>query len=495
MSQPQLCALTDEISENTKGTINRDNITGSQSNGAAAAAQIDWNIDAHSKVNFEAFNSNNDIDNLMIPEQGDPTNSTEPSAKGPGMDDVHIYRRFAAALSISVLRILSSAGNWTPLGPSIALRHPWDNATLNAFDGMESTILLKISTVWQPSSDIVVMSSLSPASHIRRLSDVGDPKSLNQGRQLILAPSGMIAIYLGPGEQPREQSRRSKIRRLSRMNMAIDPSGPWLRVRYHNSSESQPFLWPSQLSYVNSQPGVSAWQTASLFDVAEGADYVDPLVVAEQWYLNREARAAALTALKQKEAATPQARFDDDSDYDDERIDDLSQSHVFAPQIDPTGVYPTPPDGPGSLTQIALANQHQSLDRVVATSSATASIRADETLTVDHLDHAKRVRGIDLFGDVEAELFADNDLTEADFNFFDEPSEDDQNGMETGQATLMSNSSSFAEKSISKNPLERLKSLQESVQDTPDLVDDDRTADKEDRELGTYMTSSREKNS
>ncbi|KAI9774172.1 MAG: mediator of RNA polymerase II transcription subunit 13 [Geoglossum simile] len=216
------------------------------------------------------------------------------------------------------------------------------------------------------------------------------------------------------------------------------------------------------------------------FRSPEDGGVQDPLTFAERWYLDKKRRDEKLAAkrksreeelLRQQEALNAAAAEEERSRREAEK---LAKSTVLqsarkpsiAGDIQPVGgVYPTPPDGvqpqgpasapslgapssaPGSVqpsgaegsfagaiapTDAAemdadLFGPEDGGDTSVRGTRKANMIMSDLGVSGSSLNHGGRTDmagmggDVDLYGELDDEIFGENEITEADFSFFDEP--------------------------------------------------------------------------
>lgn len=291
------------------------------------------------------------------------------------------------------------------------------------------------------------------------------------GQLVWLAPGGLMAKYTGPctGElgvrvplqfdqnDPHAQTRHWQQHcRAWLFDMGIDAAllekSAWLMVQLSSSTwdyrsnskvntstgESEPptFPWPADLCFTRQQV------TGRSFDIIKTtlaygnkAMNRDPLAFAEEWCSNKTERDASLSKRQQNRDAESAARAQA------ELHAKTSASGAFSPitarrNSTAGGVYPTPPDGvqaiagatpnfdctsstPGNANQSTPMNAEASLpvkeDNPNYLWSSTRPGKETQASVFPTNDES------DLFGDMTNDLFGENDITDADFNFFDEP--------------------------------------------------------------------------
>ncbi|KAL8807028.1 MAG: hypothetical protein Q9200_004844 [Gallowayella weberi] len=173
---------------------------------------------------------------------------------------------------------------------------------------------------------------------------------------------------------------------------------------------------------------------------ASSGTFIDPLEKAEQWFLGREEREDVMEVrrreVEESKLHKTQSTDPGDSECEEAPADRMAQTNHYLSAQEASGIYPTPPDG---LTSHAASS-------VTAQDTPAASnlevypdlTTVDEVPEVDVPDadspqetmpggRFMKDEGQDLFGDMDTDMFDTNVLTEADFNFFDEPDDvDDQ---------------------------------------------------------------------
>ncbi len=309
------------------------------------------------------------------------------------------------------------------------------------------------------------------------------PKSLSDGTTLFLAPSGKVGRYCGPSildvsgamldavGTPMEKfpqgflfQEHSMIRWkkqcliwLARKGMNVDAleSGGWImvQVRLHLNPLSpidavEDDLWsPAEKLITIAWPAVLCFKRISS-DVddkptSKEASGHDPLAFAEGWFGARAIRDATM-AKRRKERESNAAAVHAQAEIDARNLASNNFSPAGLRRASVAGaVYPTPPDGiqpaigatpsfdgngstPGlpNPQNLALESEHIVLPKGEpedADGSLWDSGEAKRgqiiTTALDFNDNEND----NLFGDMGGELFGENDITDADFSFFDEP--------------------------------------------------------------------------
>ncbi|KAF2641089.1 hypothetical protein P280DRAFT_425265 [Massarina eburnea CBS 473.64] len=278
---------------------------------------------------------------------------------------------------------------------------------------------------------------------------------------------------ISPLEQGIEKWKSSVRRWLSWKGYSIpglEQRSSWLRIRMGQSNQypgpsssssysARDILWPQALCfYYNGQaeakPSSSTQRPASdrsttalkWFETPGSAGYRDPLDAAQQWFLGKSERDKAMEARRRAEKA------DQDTNRAKEDHLGLLPSSPLNPRTGAygdlqavSGVYPTPPDGIPPGTAISSADTPNvagaSVNVILPPGGNNPAINLsapqdmmqidgqhpptspDFPLTYDQYNGSGN--NDDLFEDMEEDGFEGNGVTDADFEFFDEPDEED----------------------------------------------------------------------
>lgn len=199
--------------------------------------------------------------------------------------------------------------------------------------------------------------------------------------------------------------------------------------------------WPAMLCFQNSGPNDQDNRGTETSDTTSR----DPLLFAEEWFRGRDERASILHK-RQKERQVAEALSQEQAALDARAI----HSHTFSPVALRRGsnagaMYPTPPDAPqlivgstptfdGHVTTPGHQNLNAQADialvghppQTVSDPDAEmwSSGKKEQASSITH--YAEHEAETDnLFGDMGADLFV-GDITDADFNFFDDAVDFDQ---------------------------------------------------------------------
>ncbi|KAE8453520.1 hypothetical protein EG329_010381 [Mollisiaceae sp. DMI_Dod_QoI] len=193
--------------------------------------------------------------------------------------------------------------------------------------------------------------------------------------------------------------------------------------------------WPALLCFQPSGPGSQDYQDSMSTDTTSR----DPLAFAEDWFRGKDER-ASISLKRQKERQAAEALSKEQADVDARAM----QTQIYSPVALRRGsnagaMYPTPPDAPHHLVGATPTfdgngstpgNQHPHVQTESATSGLPPQIAADvdvemwrsgkkEQTSSSTQYNEHDAENDNLFGDLGPDLF--DDITDADFNFFDEP--------------------------------------------------------------------------
>ena len=254
--------------------------------------------------------------------------------------------------------------------------------------------------------------------------------SIAVGDQVVVIPSGLRAIVVSHATGLLDEPKKSITDRLAQQGLWLPKAVLWLHLR--SLKDGNLFMWPADLCLCKIRTPKDTEKANTVASIVSHDPYADPLARAEDWYARRLDRAGALATIqKNEEVAFRLTRQNSDMEIDD--VCPLESSHLNSRGNvqDVTGVYPTPPDGPPphpySSTAVSQLATHASSENTtaVATNVPSTSPRICSPGS-DYESDKYRENGTEsLFEDVDADLFASNGLTEADFNFFDDPSLDE----------------------------------------------------------------------
>ena len=223
----------------------------------------------------------------------------------------------------------------------------------------------------------------------------------------------------------------------------LGDKSPYLNHDYQGSPMLEDLTivpWPTLLCFQSSNNVIADLQSPIPISTAGR----DPLSFAEEWFTSKDERAGTL-AKRQKERQTAEVKSKEQADFDARNLQSATYSPVALRRGSNAGaVYPTPPDAPhhpvgvtpsfdGQVSTPGNPNQPFAHD-VAATpqnlnngpmdvdgDTWSSSGKKDRTNT--SMNFNENGNDHDLFGDGGGDLF--ENVTDADFSFFDEPDLED----------------------------------------------------------------------
>ncbi|KAI1400113.1 mediator complex subunit 13 C-terminal-domain-containing protein [Hypoxylon fuscum] len=329
-------------------------------------------------------------------------------------------------------------------------------------------ILASLRTYLTTTGSLVISFALSPAEGIINLSEnLGHPLP-SLGITVLAAPLGMFAtchpITVSDttttdgsfGQSPDTQVMRlrserddgpwrnicSRFLQARSISIPLNSSQSWIglqRMRRKPMEQTvdgkrTPLIgapsisWPTSLCFCKMFSRLAIRGETEDQSLSQPDQNFDTLGTAKQWFLGGGERDETLAKnKKERDAAT--AREAPPADSQAQHAGGLSpltlrRSSNNGPP--PGGLYPTPPDGVQNIVGAT-----PSMDGTMSSpgNNATTMITGDnEGARGDHWENTevKRERigtsfeSENLFGELGPDMFGDNDITEADFNFFDE---------------------------------------------------------------------------
>jgi mediator of RNA polymerase II transcription subunit 13 len=284
--------------------------------------------------------------------------------------------------------------------------------------------------------------------------------------EVIIAPGGLSARVLADhaaavdsaSVRQWKASVRTRLRSRGIDVEKFDSKDRWLLLKAHGSHpatlslESTTFYWPMALCFMK-RPQVASFEPS--FDIKQETSaqiseersglywfetpnqdgYKEPLRAAEDWYNTKAVRDKVVDERRRREETAKQQAENPSTNV-------TSPQYVRDGLQATAGVYPTPPDG--LLSQLSNAQPAQDVNSVSLPVDQLAyrgslDMQHSELMDLDmgpfedsvhqrpslvsrgSLDAAMKMGGEDLFGDLEDEDLRGQDVTDADFSFFDEP--------------------------------------------------------------------------
>lgn len=366
--------------------------------------------------------------------------------------DEHAYRHFQQPRWLTALHVQLTTAGTLVITSSTDIEHP----------------------VYQLADTRKVNSTFKPDNRLVRIAPSGALVTLVEP-----APSSTSGYHPALSKQLRKRSRAQRPEDwshhwkiavsawLERKGIFLDGTEEdedWVRVRLpshmlswdtENSPtpqpSNQPVLWPASLCFYYHQgdaqskfldsTGSAQENGLEWFQTSPQTGFQDPLSFAQQWILGKAERDKALEDRKKTEEAeeeaarnqTEQAQLEPSSPFQ-------PRSAALADIKTASGVYPTPPDGipfhgpvgPASgeastplqfhRAPITPAQDHPDTDHAKE-SIQTQDHAFERPMSVD-LHSPSHDHTDDLFGDMDDDTYGANDVTDMDFDFFDDSAAD-----------------------------------------------------------------------
>ncbi|KAF2202802.1 hypothetical protein GQ43DRAFT_368263 [Delitschia confertaspora ATCC 74209] len=246
----------------------------------------------------------------------------------------------------------------------------------------------------------------------------------------------------------------------------LDKKESWVRIRVAHvmdsvtpaSSPSFPghfkeVLWPAKLCFYCATPDNKLQRQIhglpddplEWFETSDSEGFRDPVDIAQQWFLGKDKRDKAFEARHKARLAEEEAAHKEEAAglYPSSPLH--ARTGAYGDLQATGGVYPTPPDGvialttaPPSSTNPAISGAISGADQVLAPGGNYPAINLsapqdhgtgqnqnetspDLQLPFDHFTTTMQGGHDDLFEDMDEDVLDGVGVTDADFNFFDEP--------------------------------------------------------------------------
>lgn len=384
----------------------------------------------------------------------------------PGITPMHIqtvYGKFISAVYLTISHKLARDDRWIEVKTSTYVHLPedWNMQKETPLQCFSLDIYLAGGGQLVLSTNIAEDSTFWPYHESKPYSDTLE--------SVLLAPGSMLAVVdddsIAP-ENPVSQAWKETVSNLLaskgiQLHM-LDSALRWLLVRAWPSTTAADsdttlgtvFYWPQALCFRTSPPANDDNQStygsedqfedpskispSSWFYSAKEGGFLDSLQFAEDWFKGKVERDKIVQERQKKR----------------KEIEAAAQKQVEPPALAVAspfytrgdlqaagGMYPTPPDGvisqPGTVPALvdaisaiaahdtpiprtSIGGDGMDIDEMFSeTPRRRATIESRNSMQMDvDMNHD------DLFGTVDEDEFAGHDITDADFNFFDEPDDD-----------------------------------------------------------------------
>lgn len=386
----------------------------------------------------------------------------------PGITPMHtqvVYGKFISAVYSTIAQKLSREDRWIEMNASkfVHLHKDWhlnksiplQCFTLDIYLTGAGQLIISANTA----EDSTIFPFHASNSHMEALDSI------------LLAPGGMLAVVDDDSIAPETAASQTWKETVSNLLASkgiqlseIDPENQWVLVRAWPSTTAADsditlgtvFYWPQALCFRTApSPTEDTGRThgyetrytdsdkltpSSWFYSANEGGFLDSLQFAEDWYKAKVERdkIAQERQRKRKEIEAAAQKHAEPAG--------LAVASPFYTRGDlqtAGGMYPTPPDGvvsqPGTvpagpdtipaiathgspLPRVSIGGDMMDIDEMFGeTSKRRATVESGNSMQMDvEMNHD------DLFGPIDEDEFAGHDVTDADFNFFDEPDGDDE---------------------------------------------------------------------
>ena len=363
--------------------------------------------------------------------------TTQTSKTAPDNDSLYI--RIITAISLSISYLLTESNKCLALSPGILIMRNSvlgfdDTISIDKAEGLIHNQALTpffLEVIWQPNGTLIIICYPFLKSSWSQVSTA----SLHAVESVILSPFGWSATIAQAHGSPESHEphpkydlqpepevstwRRACTTLLTRQGIHLTRHTRWISVTPADTSGSfySTFEWPMHLCFQTNL--LESFREIADNSLSDLENNVDPLSDAENWFLELDERIAKN---KQSHKEKMEKESNAESSDDEDLLANLRPRNEEVANLQtPSGIYPTPPDGlisvtpAGDYAKLGTEND-QSISKQDNTDHSTNATKLEVDLgTYNHLEND------DLFGEIEADMFADNGITEDDFSFFDNP--------------------------------------------------------------------------
>ncbi|KAL1632179.1 hypothetical protein SLS56_003913 [Neofusicoccum ribis] len=449
------------------------------------------NARAIQAANVRAFQTNQSAGNPDAPSQHDPLSVYECFMSAVIGSISYNLSRFHHMIPLNYRTFVSY-----PRATNVPGNADDDDDDFTILGGM-SCSLTTLDAHLSTAGTLVISTSVSNSTNVYQLEKIlslYDAHDDFLGELVRISPCGIIARYVGHetsavgsergGSGPTKRSRAIQqwktdtLRWLRRKGFVLpdmDEEGKWVRIQLQpgqqvakdtndpSASLCRECLWPSALCFFygpargegdlhsleahhpagqhdDQDPGVIWWQGPGK------KGFADPLWQAYNWFRGKPEREKVIEARKKARQAqdeNPQpVAAESTMAYPSSPL--YSRGSAYGDLQAVSGVYPTPPDavlppnagGHAIMDGIVMSQTHQESQDQAGLAGIPPGEQLDPTRAVDTPAGGPTAdidNNDDLFEDMDEEMFGGNDVTEADFNFFDDGDGDFADLMDVSQ--------------------------------------------------------------
>ena len=394
--------------------------------------------------------------------------SQDPSSL-PASDAKTVYANFVSAVVATVSYHLVKSQNFLPFGTNSLIQRPEKN---------EKVAVLLLDVYLTTSGTLVLSTSAKAIASFRTLAPGSALYEARAGTQIHLAPSGLAAVIdsakaTGSPEVVETQTTYRSLWKssvsswLRRRGIALDAPDDvhgWLQVRPLRpldqswclneaaSTADGTFLWPAELCFLcTSIPcspnaaGVGPDMLSSLIELTDEScwfrspdegGFIDSLHFVQEWLRMKPDREKVSRERKRRQEAEAAQK---QTDIQNSATSPLNtRSAIYGDVQASAGVYPTPPDV--LITQAGAISDNVPSTGLLGLHSGPVDSQGEHLDPMDidlalngkpqlsrssqsSLPLEQGALNEDLFDYMEEDEVGGNDITDADFSFFDEPDE------------------------------------------------------------------------
>lgn len=371
-----------------------------------------------------------------------------------------VHRAFITSLMSSILYSIVKDGDWLEFGNDSCLRVSEDLTSIMMPDSagpQELTITVEqliLDVRWSPAGIVTLGCRSTRLPGFSQLSKVLDHGSAvdrgfpEVGDHVFISPFGTHCRVLGTEKQVSGalkadgRDRRFTKAWLDSRGLGSKADSEWIYLQVYDQTVSSEvsrdprdacqIWWPAQLSFI--KHAFIDRDTKTAMDRIVDESFVDPLEKAERWFLGRAGR-QQITESRKRESDESKLQGSLSSDLEDNETDEFTDDCVartdqYLNAQEASSIYPTPPDGLVFHTQSSIASHDTPGASTSEVHATPAIINGTTGVQISSLDptgiaipggQLTKNESQDLFENMDTGMFDTNGLTEADFNFFDEP--------------------------------------------------------------------------
>ena len=425
-------------------------------------------------ANLQAFQANTLVDSRTEASLDQSSQKIVTRKPTVSQEFADIYDKIKFAVTISILSSLARCDRYIPftskvyLVPGLSFQsQPMQDLESFTYMGKGATMMV-IDVQWLSTGTMLISSHPDFTTHWRSMEQTYADETLTpevgSEKLLKLAPIGLSAKYMDRDVTLSDSSPTSELRSNSeyfdRSNKAIRDwkisisrllqcygielpvETRWIHARVFpplaeaiqdgsDKDLAYTVLWPAQLSFYEVKIHDPTKRDISWALEYDNHKSVDPLADAESWFLGKASREEALKAHRQKADISAISKEDGSSSDEDSMSEIVIDTQRPIDQQALNGIYPTPPDGYRSQAFGLGHNAEHNDSKPSKVNEGRQQILDEDQLSptspdVDTgLGEYDRLDDEDLFGDMNTDMFTATGITEADFSFFDEPSNAD----------------------------------------------------------------------